>query len=569
MATGTTIGKAYVQIMPSTKGIQRNLTNQLNGEVSGAGLSAGKSAGKAMVKGFITAAAAAKLGQWIGETIGLGGALEQSLGGIETLYKDSADKMKQYAAESYKTTQLSANEYMETVTSYSAGLIASLGGDTEKAADVANMAMIDMADNVNKMGTSMESIQNAYQGFAKQNYTMLDNLKLGYGGTKTEMERLLRDAEKISGVHYDISNLADVYEAIHVIQGELGITGTSAEEAENTIIGSINMMKAAWEDFRANLALGNDLTPYISNLIDSAVAMAKNIVPAIGNLLMGLVNSIPDFLSNIGDKLTEYGPTIGMKIGEWLSLLVQKLIASIPKLAVALGKIFIGLFTAVAGFAFQFFTNLIPKIQEGLQRIWTFIKEKVTTFWQTHVTDPISMKFEEMKQGLIDKFNAIVTSIKDIFNRIKNAIIAPIQKARDTIKGIIEKIKGFFNFTFSIPKIKLPHFGITPKGWKIGDLLKGKIPKLSIDWYATGGVFTQPNVIGVGEAGPEAVVPLNTFWQKLDMMADSIVNGVATVASGVAGAGGQMQIDVYLYPNGPKMMEQIVDVYDTGKRRIG
>ena len=160
-----------------------------------------------------------------------GANLQQSLGGIETLFKGSADKVKKYADEAYKTSGLSANAYMENVTSFSASLLQSVGGDTEKAADVANMAMIDMSDNANKMGTNMQDIQNAYQGFAKQNYTMLDNLKLGYGGTKEEMQRLLSDAEKLTGVKYDISNLSDVYNAIHAIQENLDITGTTAKEA--------------------------------------------------------------------------------------------------------------------------------------------------------------------------------------------------------------------------------------------------------------------------------------------------------------------------------------------------
>lgn len=173
------------------------------------------------IKGVIATAA---IGKALAATITEGAALEQSIGGIDTLFKESAEKVKKNAAEAYRTAGMSANQYMELTTSFAASLLQSLGGDTAKAADVANMAMTDMSDNANKMGTNMEDIKNAYQGFAKQNYTMLDNLKLGYGGTKTEMERLLADAEKITGIEYDISNLSDVYEAIHVIQGELDIT---------------------------------------------------------------------------------------------------------------------------------------------------------------------------------------------------------------------------------------------------------------------------------------------------------------------------------------------------------
>ena len=179
------------------------------------------------------------------EAIGLYAEYEQLTGGVETLFKDSSDIVENYAANAYKTAGLSANQYMETVTSFSASLLQSLNGDTAESAKIADMAITDMADNANKMGTSMDMIQSAYQGFAKQNYTMLDNLKLGYGGTKTEMERLLKDATAISGVQYDISSLSDVYNAIHVIQDELGITGTTAKEASETISGSLSAMSSA------------------------------------------------------------------------------------------------------------------------------------------------------------------------------------------------------------------------------------------------------------------------------------------------------------------------------------
>ena len=191
----------------------------------------------------------AGIGKVVSQAFTEGSALEQSLGGIETLYKENADKMKAYAKEAYKTSGVSANAYMENVTSFSASLISSLKGDTSKAADIANRAMQDMSDNSNKFGTNIQDIQNAYQGFAKQNYTMLDNLKLGYGGTKEEMQRLLKDAQKLSGQKYDISNLADVYTAIGVIQDNLDITGTTAKEAATTFSGSFASMKAATQDF--------------------------------------------------------------------------------------------------------------------------------------------------------------------------------------------------------------------------------------------------------------------------------------------------------------------------------
>ena len=218
---------------------------------------------------------------------------EQLVGGVETLFKNSADTVMGYAENAYKTAGLSANEYMETVTSFSASLLQSLDGDTKAAASAADMAITDMADNANKMGTSMEMIQNAYQGFAKQNYTMLDNLKLGYGGTKEEMERLLADAEKLSGQEYDISNLNDVYEAIHVVQTEMGITGTTAKEAATTIQGSTASMKSAWANLVTGLADDSaDFDTLMSNFVDSVVTVGENIIPRIQTTIQGVTQLV-------------------------------------------------------------------------------------------------------------------------------------------------------------------------------------------------------------------------------------------------------------------------------------
>ena len=252
---GTELGKAYVQIMPSAQGISGSISNVLNGESASAGEKAGSTIGS-KIKGAI---AAAGIGIALKNAVVEGAALEQSIGGIETLFKESAGTIEKYAVNAWKTAGISANNYMELATSFSASLLQSLSGDTQQAAKYTQMAITDMSDNANKMGTDMQSIQWAYQGFAKQNYTMLDNLKLGYGGTKAEMERLLADAQKITGVKYDINNLSDVYEAIHVIQGELGITGTTAKEAEHTLSGSFNSMKAAAQNFMGELVLGGQL----------------------------------------------------------------------------------------------------------------------------------------------------------------------------------------------------------------------------------------------------------------------------------------------------------------------
>ena len=295
---------------------------------------------------------------------------EQLVGGVETLFKDAADKVVGYAEDAFYTVGISANEYMETVTSFSASLISSLAGDTEKAADVANMALTDMADNANKMGTPLESIKTAYQGFAKQNYTMLDNLKLGYGGTKTEMERLLKNAQKLTGVKYNINNLADVYKAIHAIQGEMGISGrtaedvaeiykntgrevsetigTTAKEAEKTITGSANMTKAAWKNVLAAIAGGGDLDKAINNLVYSVSSYFDNIVPVVERSLAG-----------IGELIERVAPQL-------VETVAAALIKAIPSLLNAVYQMIIGLANGIYQGIVALFSGSTKQIEAQL-----------------------------------------------------------------------------------------------------------------------------------------------------------------------------------------------------------
>ena len=321
MPDGIELAKAYVQIVPSAEGIQGKITEALGGEPAAAGDAAGQSLGAQLVGTLKKVIAAAGIGKIISESINLGGALQQSLGGVETLFKDSADTVKAYAAQAYKTVGLSANDYMEQTTSFAASLLSSVSQDTQAAADLANMAMVDMADNSNKMGTSMQDIQNAYQGFAKQNYTMLDNLKLGYGGTQAEMQRLLNDATKISGVKYDLGNLADMYSAIHIIQQEMDITGTTAREAATTLTGSFAAMKAAAENVMGNWSTGADLTEPLQALADTAQTfLVDNLLPMIGNVLAG----IPEIVYSLVPELLQTGT-------ELLSSLAQGFTEGIPE----------------------------------------------------------------------------------------------------------------------------------------------------------------------------------------------------------------------------------------------
>ena len=282
--------------------------------------SMGDGIGKAMTVGAATATAAlASVGTALAAltkaSVSNYAEYEQLTGGVETLFKDSSDAVMKYAENAYKTAGMSANEYMSTVTGFSASLLQSLGGDTAAAAKAADMALSDMADNANKMGTSMESIQNAYGGFAKQNYTMLDNLKLGYSGSREEMERLLADAEKFSGIKYDINSLDDVYQAIHVIQNEMGITGTTAKEASSTISGSIGMTKAAWTNLMTGLADGNANIPQlVQNVIASASDVLKNVIPV-----------IKEVIKNIPVAISEISPEAGAAFQKVVDVIMEVL----------------------------------------------------------------------------------------------------------------------------------------------------------------------------------------------------------------------------------------------------
>lgn len=289
------LGKAYIQIVPSAKGISGSISKELGGESESAGKSAGMNIAGA-IKGAI---AAAGIGTAIKSALEAGGNLQQSFGGLDTLYGEAASAAKAYATEA-AAAGISANSYAEQAVSFGAALKQAFEGDTVKAAEAANTAILDMADNAAKMGTPIENIQTAYQGFAKQNYTMLDNLKLGYGGTKSEMERLLADAQKLSGVEYNMDNLGDVYEAIHVIQEDLGLTGVAAQEASETFSGSLGAMKAAGENLLANIALGEDIGPALDTLQSTVQAfLFNNLLPMIGNIF----ESLPELLSGVGSML--------------------------------------------------------------------------------------------------------------------------------------------------------------------------------------------------------------------------------------------------------------------------
>ena len=367
---------------------------------------------------------------------------EQLVGGVDTLFKAASDKVQEYAANAYKTAGMSANEYMDTVTSFSASLLQSLGGDTEKAAQKADQAITDMADNANKMGTGMEMIQNAYQGFAKQNYTMLDNLKLGYGGTKEEMERLLADAEKLSGQKFDISSYSDIVDAIHVVQTEMGITGTTAAEAASTIEGSSGSAKAAWSNLITGIADENaDFKTLTSNFVDSLVTAGKNIIPRISVILGGisqLVTSasttiIPMVITTITDNL----PALLQAAVALVGALGQGIIDSLPAMTQAALDILFFLANALI--------ENLPTLIDGIVQVTMTIVQMLTSpDFLTQLIETAILLITTLAQGLIDAIPQLIAAVPLIIGNLLAAIIVElpniIQMGIDLLFALIDGI---------------------------------------------------------------------------------------------------------------------------------
>ena len=428
---------------------------------------------------------------------------EQLVGGVETLFKNSADKVMQYADNAYKTAGMSANEYMSTVTSFSASLLQSLGGDTEAAADKADQAITDMSDNANKMGTSMEMIQNAYQGFAKANYTMLDNLKLGYGGTQEEMKRLLADAEKLSGVKYDISSYADIVDAIHVIQTEMGITGTTAKEASSTIQGSLSSMKSAWQNLIVGIADENaDIEGLINRFVDSVVTVGQNLIPRIEQIFKGIGTLIEKLAPVIGEALPQLITTVlpsllsaGMALlmglidgivsnfdalieaaFQVIDMLLNGIIENLPKLiemgVEMLGKLAVGLIQAIPDLVMKIpeiiaaivrgFTNSLPKITQvgrniisslwdGIKQMWSNVVSWFSNAWSSlfgnkSVDVGVNGKVNGSHANGLDyvPFNGYIAELH------KGEMVVPAAEARQLRNGTTEEKNIIINLTTTL-----------------------------------------------------------------------------------------------------------------------
>lgn len=393
-------------------------------------------------------------------------SLEQNLGGVETLFKENADKVIENAKNAYATAGVSANEYMAGVTSFSASLLQSLGGDTEKAADVADMAFRDMSDNANKFGTDMSSVQAAYQGFAKQNYTLLDNLKLGYGGTKTEMERLLKDAEKISGVKYDIKNLNDVYEAIHVIQEDLDITGTTAKEASTTISGSVTSMKAAFDNFingsgsPEQLAkavstmltnVGNAIAKIAPGILSGIVSLIQTLLPQViallNSLIPELLTAVTNMINTILTMITQNTSQLAATINTIIQLIINFITANLPVLLQAGITILVTLIKGIS--------SSIPLLAKALPEIITTIVnvliENLPVVLEAAIT---------LLTALIEAIPVIVQALIDNLPKIIDTIVTTLINNLPTL--IIASVKLFMALVQAIPQVIIELVKVLP-----------------------------------------------------------------------------------------------------------
>lgn len=435
------LGDAYVNIIPKAPGISGKMEDLLGGAANSGGKSAGSKAGSALLGTLGKVVSVAAVTKIVKDAFSAGGKLEQSFGGLDTIYGNAAASAKEFAMQA-ASAGISANSYAEQAVSFGAALKMAFGGDTGKAMQAANTAIMDMADNSAKMGTDINSVQAAYQGFAKQNYTMLDNLKLGYGGTKTEMERLLKNAEKLSGVKYDINNLGDVYDAIHVIQGELGLTGVAADEAKTTLSGSFNAMKASWENLLAAMTTGQGLEQAMANFGQSAGYLLQNVIRMVGNIAKQLPALLNGFFSTVAPELlpaatniikgllsgiTNNLPQLISKGGEILKNLISGILKALPDLVSTAGT---------------FIPKAINAILAALPQILSTGGEIISTL--------VSGIIAALPQILMSATKAVIQFAQGIIQNLPKILQAGIQLLGKLASGAVQGISALIGI---VPQI--------------------------------------------------------------------------------------------------------------------
>lgn len=452
-----TIGKAYVQILPTTKGIEGKMESLLRPGAAKAGGGAGESAGVNFAKKLIGAVAVAgvatKIGGFVKDAVSAGGQMQQAIGGIETLFGDQAEKMVANANNAWKTAGISANEYMENVTSFSASLLQSLNGDTAAAATVSDRIMRDMADNANKFGTDMGSIQHAYQGFSKQNYTMLDNLKLGYGGTKSEAERLVNEMSKLTDVQKELGvevkegdlSFGNLANAISVAQANMGVMGTTAKEADGTLTGSFNSMSAAFENLKAQIALGStEVAPALEALVKAATVSLKNMIP----MIMNVVKALPTMA---GTLIKEFGQQAIISIRankfQWISG-IKELISGITEFIEGDGlNNIVGLIMTVVTELSSFLAEALPMLTPTLVNLVIYIGQVLIENLPVLLQAGLTL-FEGFANGIlaalpviIEKLPTIVQSLVDFFvNNLPLFVSTGVQLMAGLAQGLIQAV---------------------------------------------------------------------------------------------------------------------------------
>lgn len=566
---GTTVGKAYVQIMPSTEGISGAISKALNKDSDSAGASFGGKLGGAIKK----AIAVAGIGVAIGKSIQEGANLQQSIGGVETLFKDQADAVIKNADRAWKTAGISANEYMEQVTSFSASLISSLDGDTKKATEISNRAITDMSDNANRMGTSIEMVQNTYQSLARGQFQTLDNLKIGYGGTKSEMQRLIKDASKMTDVQKELGvtvedgnmDFANMINAISVMQKSLGIMGATMEEAETTFSGSLNAMKSAITNVLGNIMLGRELessmsalaestsTFFFGNLLPALGRIATSLPVAFGSLIKSAIPQIGSQLANMGQMLSDKFGITGADAGiSFISDLVANLISKLPVIAQSVATVMsnIGNWLVnnsdligakvgeLVGRLAKTIITHIPQILKALGRILVsvvkFSASLVKSFRVAGINAIKGLVVGLAPSGLASRVKGIVNAITNPFNKMKDAISNIIKKVRDAIKNMFAGIKISFP---KLPKLHITWGNESKKGEGEGGL-KVNVPLPHLSWYESGGIATSSAIVGIGEGrSDEAILPLDPFWAKMERTLDEMKSTTAGTGGGTLNLG--------------------------------
>lgn len=523
----TELGQAYVQIMPSAKGISGAMSGMLDPEAESAGNSAGLKIGSALkiaaIAGVVATGAA--LGKLISSSLSEGADLQQSLGGVETLFKDNADKVKKYATEGYRTAGMSANAYMETVTGFSASMIKSLNGDTAKAADLSNQAIVDMSDNANKMGTNIGDIQNAYQGFAKQNYTMLDNLKLGYGGTKEEMQRLLTDAQKLTGQKYDISNFSDITKAIHAIQTEMDITGTTSKEAATTFSGSFDSMKAAMSNVLGNLSLGRDLQGPLNSLVSTtSTFLFGNFIPMVGNIFKALPGAISTLVSSAGKELSS---KLGLSIGSGMSGFGEKITKTIAPIIDGF-KVAFGQLPTLFNTVVSSVTPIITKIGTAFTQLdFSGIQSLISS-----IIPAIQVGFTTMMgivgpalDTLISSFVKMWNAIQPLATVIAGALMPVFQVLGAFIGGVLKGAMLALAGTFDTIRVVVGF--LTPIISAVVNVFKAFAPVLATvaQWVGTAiGFFAS-----LGSAGTSLKGLISSAWSGIRSTISTVVSGIGGI----------------------------------------